>query len=254
MTTAEVAAERRSWARGEFLDLSRLQAFARSLASELRPRSSRSARWSRTGHLRRLEKHARILRDVYRTVADDVHRGETVSPSSEWLLDNFHLIANELRSIRHDLPRGYYRRLPKVAAGPPFSGAARIEVMAIELIRHSDGRIDAERLRGFVLALSSRVAADDRRAVGLAERAEGRADRSRGRAGRRHSSNAATTVRGPTPISRPWTTGTLPLEMRVPRHRQFVVRRAVPPAHPRVRPSRRRRARVPGRMALGPAD
>jgi cyclic beta-1,2-glucan glucanotransferase len=140
--------------RGELLDLTRLQALGRSLAGELLILQPRSSLWSRTEHLRRLNQHSRVLGQVYRTVADDVHRGETVSPSSEWLLDNFHLIANEVRSVHHDLPRGYYRRLPKVVS-PALAGAARIEVMANELIRHSDGRLDAERLRGFVLAFQS---------------------------------------------------------------------------------------------------
>ncbi len=146
--------ERRAVARSEFLDFPRLQALARGLAGDLRPVRLRGSRWRRSNHLRRLDRDARLLSAVYRTVADDVHRAETISPAAEWLLDNFHLIANEVRSVHHDLPAGYYRRLPVVPA-PPFNGLTRIEVMATELIRHSDGRLDAERLRGFVQAFQS---------------------------------------------------------------------------------------------------
>ncbi|AMY12396.1 Cellobiose phosphorylase [Luteitalea pratensis] len=92
-----------------------------------------------------------MLEQAYRAVADDVRHAEAVSPAAEWLLDNFHLIANEVRSISHDLPRGYYLRLPKVQVdgiGP----LARIEVLAAQTIRRSDGRVDAERLREFLLA------------------------------------------------------------------------------------------------------
>lgn len=138
----------------EFLDLPRLQALGRSLAADLSPVRPRSVLWSGPEHLRRLKRHEQLLGTVYRSVAGDVHRGATVSSSSEWLLDNFHLIANELRSVRRDLPRGYYRRLPKVMSGQ-FRGEARIDVLAAELVAHSDGRLDAERLRAFLLAFQS---------------------------------------------------------------------------------------------------
>ncbi len=100
--------------RGDSLDLGGLQASARQLAGELRPVRPRSAWWDRPGHLRRLDRQARVLEQAYRAVADDVRRAEAVSPAAEWLLDNFHLIANEVRSIHHDLPRGL---LPAPAEG-----------------------------------------------------------------------------------------------------------------------------------------
>ena len=95
-----------------------------------------------------------MLEQAYRALAEDVRRAEAVSPAAEWLLDNFHLIANEVASISHDMPRGYYVRLPKV----PIDGSrslARIQVLATEAVRRSDGRIDAERLREFLLAFES---------------------------------------------------------------------------------------------------
>ena len=63
----------------------------------------------------RLDENARLLDEAYRTLADDVHRGEFVTPAAEWLLDNFHLVASEIRGVRQNLPRGYYRELPKLA-------------------------------------------------------------------------------------------------------------------------------------------
>ena len=140
--------------RGDSLDLGGLQASARQLAADLRPVTAGSPWWYRPTHLRQLDRDARVLGQAYRAVADDVRRAEAVSPAAEWLLDNFHLIANEVRSIHHDLPPGYYRRLPKVrpAGGPVI---ARVEAMAVDVIRNSDGRIEAERLRGFVASYQS---------------------------------------------------------------------------------------------------
>jgi cyclic beta-1,2-glucan synthetase len=80
-----------------------------------------------------------------------VHRGEFVSPAAEWLLDNFHLIEGELRDARHDLPREYYLGLPKLASRE-MAGIARIYAMALELIRHTDGRLDRHALVRFTAA------------------------------------------------------------------------------------------------------
>ncbi|MGI8671370.1 MAG: hypothetical protein ACR2LU_02055, partial [Luteitalea sp.] len=140
--------------RREFLDLNRLQVSARLLAARLLPIEPRSGWSDRQTHLARLDREAGVLERAYRAVAADVHRGEAVSPAAEWLLDNFHLIASEVRSIHQDVPRGYYRRLPKVVSAEA-RGAARVAIMATDLIAYSDGRLDAERLRGFVLAFQS---------------------------------------------------------------------------------------------------
>ena len=83
--------------RTDSLDLAGLQGFARQLAVELPPADPRSAWWARPGHLKRLRQEARVLEQAYRAVADDVRRAEAVSPAAEWLLDNFHLIAKEVR-------------------------------------------------------------------------------------------------------------------------------------------------------------
>jgi len=140
--------------RGEFLDANRLHGAARQLAATLRPLTPVGPWWQRATHLAQLDRDADILNAAYRAAAEDVHRGEAVPPAAEWLLDNFHLISNEIVSVQNDLPRGYYRRLPR----PPRSvgrGRPRVELLARALIEYSDARLDAERLRGFLLAFQS---------------------------------------------------------------------------------------------------
>ncbi len=138
--------------RGEILSLEGLEERARTLAAgfTLAPASSNGGR----DVLPRLEGNIRALNATYRSLADDVHRGVAVPPAAEWLLDNFHLVEAEARAVRHDLPVRYYRKLPKLAARE-FAGKARIHAMALELIRHGDGRLDAERLARFVFAFQT---------------------------------------------------------------------------------------------------
>jgi cyclic beta-1,2-glucan glucanotransferase len=136
----------------ELLGIEPLEEHARRLAAlltvDVRQRGSSRA------HLKRLRQQTHTLRQVYSTLADDAKRGEPTSPAAEWLLDNFHIILAALRDIHHDLPAGFFRRLPRIAADE-FAGLPRIYAMALELIRCSAGRLDSQRLHRFVTAFQS---------------------------------------------------------------------------------------------------
>ena len=80
--------------------------------------------------------------------------GRRITPAAEWFLDNYHLIEEQIRTARRHLPRGYSRELPRLASGPS-AGHPRVYAIALELISHADGRVDAESLRGFVAAYQS---------------------------------------------------------------------------------------------------
>jgi cyclic beta-1,2-glucan synthetase len=133
--------------RAELLSIDRLDERAHALAASLpvHPNPRRRA----TDTIRRFEDNVRVLRDAYRTLADDVRTGQFMVPAADWLLDNFPLVATELSDIRRNLPRTYARALPVVAA-PEHHGHARVHVMAMELIRHSDSRLDIPGLTEFL--------------------------------------------------------------------------------------------------------
>src|SRR5206468_5229529 len=136
----------------ELLGIEPLEEHARRLAALLTVSSRR--RGGSRAHLKRLRHHADALRRVYTSLTDDAKRGEPSSPAAEWLLDNFHIVLAALRDIRHDLPPGFFRRLPQIAADE-FAGLPRIYAMALELIRLSAGRLDPQRLHRFVTAFQS---------------------------------------------------------------------------------------------------
>ena len=133
--------------RDELLSIERLEERAKALAARLTvdPTPRRNAR----DVFPRFDDNARVLREAYLTMADDVHRGEFVTPAAEWLLDNYHLVASEIRDVRQNLPRDYYRELPKLATRE-LAGDARVYAMAVELIRHSDSRLDRQQLLRFI--------------------------------------------------------------------------------------------------------
>jgi cyclic beta-1,2-glucan synthetase len=99
----------------------------------------------------RLDQNAAVLLAAYRASAEEVENGGDVVPAAEWLLDNYHLVEEQIREIRQDLPSGYYRQLPKLADGP-FAGYPRVFGLAWAFVAHTDSHFDPDTLRRFVAA------------------------------------------------------------------------------------------------------
>ncbi|WP_249673806.1 GH36-type glycosyl hydrolase domain-containing protein [Pseudomonas abieticivorans] len=76
------------------------------------------------------------------------------TPAAEWLLDNYFLIEEHIRTARTHLPKGYSRQLPRLANGPS-AGLPRVYDIALETIAHGDGRVDAQSLSRFVMHYQS---------------------------------------------------------------------------------------------------
>ena len=74
---------------------------------------------------------------------------QTLSRAAEWMLDNFYLAQQSLRQIREDMPKGFYRQLPKLAAGP-LAGYPRIYDVAQLLVAGSGAQLDLEQVQRFV--------------------------------------------------------------------------------------------------------
>ncbi|MEQ1840898.1 MAG: cyclic beta 1-2 glucan synthetase, partial [Verrucomicrobiales bacterium] len=101
--------------------------------------------------LLRLDENERILIGAYDLVTAAEAGGRHVSPTGEWLLDNFYLIEQQIRATRLHLPRTYSRELPRLV-NSDAAGFPRVYAIALELIAHSDGRVDAENVSQFVAA------------------------------------------------------------------------------------------------------
>jgi len=99
--------------------------------------------------LPRLEENGRKLVEAYDSLAESIRKEHVISPAAEWLVDNFHIVEEQVREIREDLPRGYYYELPKLADGP-FKGYPRIYAFSVALIAHTDSYLDSETLRRFI--------------------------------------------------------------------------------------------------------
>jgi cyclic beta-1,2-glucan synthetase len=101
--------------------------------------------------LERLDDNEQVLLNCRALLTETVKAKSRIAPAGEWLLDNFYLIEEQIRTARKHLPKGYSRELPRLAEGPS-ANLPRVYDLALEVISHGDGRIDAETLSRFVAA------------------------------------------------------------------------------------------------------
>jgi cellobiose phosphorylase len=94
------------------------------------------------------------LKDAYAALAREVRAIREPTPAEEWLLDNSHIVEDQLREVSVDLPRGYLAKLPRLAGGA-LAGAPRVYAICLDVLRHSDARVDPEVLIAYVEAYQS---------------------------------------------------------------------------------------------------
>ena len=134
--------------RSELFSVERLEQHAESLAAN-QPISTTPA--SGRSLVDRLAHNERTLLDAYRRLAKAADQGRPITPAADWLLDNYHLVEQQVREVRTDLPPGYYRQLPKLSSGP-LAGYPRVFSVAWAFVAHTDSRFDPEALTRFVRA------------------------------------------------------------------------------------------------------
>ncbi|HEY2164926.1 MAG TPA: hypothetical protein VGH04_13090, partial [Gemmatimonadaceae bacterium] len=131
---------------GELFGATRLAAHAAALARRHTiadaPRRGWLVRRERGPLLSRLTATEQALVAARDTLANASAAGAEVSPAGAWLLDNFFVVREQVPEIRTTLPVGYYRELPKLAGDGARAGYPRIYDIIIELIAHTDGRLD----------------------------------------------------------------------------------------------------------------
>ncbi|WP_435007862.1 GH36-type glycosyl hydrolase domain-containing protein [Tundrisphaera lichenicola] len=137
--------------RAELYGLDRLEALARLLASA----GVVDADLKAGDHLlRRFVENGRILVRTHARIVGESDRPEGRGIDADWLADNFHIVEEVLREIKHDLPGGYYAELPKLAVGH-VRGYPRVYTLALALVSHTDSELDEPRITRFLRSFQS---------------------------------------------------------------------------------------------------
>ena len=133
--------------RSEVFSTERLKQHAVSLAQAQKVSNRKEGRKL----VPRVRENCRVLLDVYESVAKAVREQRAITPAAEWLLDNFHVIEEQINDIHVDLPESFYQGLPKLTEGV-LAGYPRVYGITWALVAHTDSRFDPELLTHFVRA------------------------------------------------------------------------------------------------------
>ncbi|TVR84154.1 MAG: glycosyltransferase 36, partial [Saprospirales bacterium] len=82
-----------------------------------------------------------VLTNTYRTLSKIVKAEKDISPASEWLLDNFYVIQEQIVQIGIDFPKAYQRNIPILAIGE-HKGFPRVYEIALSMLTHTDNVVD----------------------------------------------------------------------------------------------------------------
>ena len=128
--------------RAEFFSAERLELHAQSLA--------KAQTVSQRAHYRkplpkRLKENASILEKALAVLASTARSKKPLTPAGEWLLDNYHIVEEQIREIKNDLPADYYNELPKLADGP-LGGYPRIYGITWAIVAHTDSAFELDHL------------------------------------------------------------------------------------------------------------
>ena len=133
--------------RAELFSTMQMEQHGRSLAQTHTVRLGRA----RDHLLGRLADNERVLLAACSDLTNALQQDRQLTPAAEWLLDNFYLIEEQIRTAKRHLPKGYSKELPRLLKGPS-AGRPRVYDIALETIAHGDGRVDPENLRRFIAA------------------------------------------------------------------------------------------------------
>jgi len=134
--------------RAELFSIERLEQHARSLAAAqpIAPKPTTDRRLEQ-----RLHDNDRALRAAYLATISAIHAERGITPAATWLIDNFHVVEEQVQAIQTDLPPGFHRQLPKLIDGP-FKGYPRVFGLAWAFVAHTDSQFDPQMLCRFLSA------------------------------------------------------------------------------------------------------
>ena len=136
--------------RSELFSADQMEQHGKALAAS----HSLGAKRTRDLLLTRLAENEAVLLKACDLLTAAIKGNRPGTPAGEWLLDNFHLIEEQIRIARRHLPRDYSRELPRLGNGPS-AGLPRIYDIAQEAISHGDGQVHTGSFGRFIVAYQS---------------------------------------------------------------------------------------------------
>ncbi len=97
----------------------------------------------------RLQENVDALRRARGLLEQHAREGLHLGPGAQWLLDNTSLLDDQLATVRHSLPRNFFRLLPRLR-DEPLAGLPRIYGVAWAWVAHTDSGLDLQLMEAYL--------------------------------------------------------------------------------------------------------
>ncbi len=140
--------------KGALLDKHTLESYLEKIALDhvLQDKSSEE-----TYPIARLKENFEFITLTYELLNNHLKEGINIHPAGEWLLDNYYIIEETVKTIEKELTLKKYKNLIGIAKDA-YKGYARIYVLATEIISYTEAKIDAHTLEDFLKAYQNKKA------------------------------------------------------------------------------------------------
>lgn len=138
--------------KGALLDKYQLENYLEKIASDhvLQDYSSKESY-----PIPRLEDNFIFITKTYEILNEHLKKGINIHPAGEWLLDNYYIIEETVKTIEKELTLKKYKSLIGIGSGP-YKGFARIFVLATEIISYTEAKVEAHTLEDFLKAYQNK--------------------------------------------------------------------------------------------------
>ena len=138
--------------KGALLDKVQLENYLEKIASDhvLQIKSNKE-----TYPIPRLKENYEVITQIYELLTEHIKLQIPIHPAGEWILDNYYIIEEAVKSIVKDITLKKYINFPGIATGP-YAGFARIYELAGEIVAYTDCKIDSKTLPELLKAYQSK--------------------------------------------------------------------------------------------------
>ncbi|HSO48746.1 MAG TPA: protein ndvB, partial [Rhizobiaceae bacterium] len=103
----------------------------------------------------RIRQNEKAIRENYLATAEAARNRIAITPAAEWLLDNHHIVEENIRHVRRDLKPGFYRLLPTWTI-PGKGKVPRILALAWLYVAHTNSDFSTASLTEFIEGFQER--------------------------------------------------------------------------------------------------
>ena len=138
--------------KGIVLDKQQLKKYLENFASDntLKQKSNK-----KTYPIKHLEDNFEYITRTYELLNKHLKLGINIHQAGEWLLDNYYVIEETVKSVRKNLSIKKYINLVGISTGK-YEGYARIYVLAEEIVNFTDGILNAKDLEEYITSYQNK--------------------------------------------------------------------------------------------------